>query len=238
MTLTNLEADFKKAADPARARHLARYFKTGKGEYAEGDKFLGLTVPVTRSLAAKYRDLPLKDIKSLLASPWHEHRLCALMLLLERFRRGGTPERAEIYGLYLANTRFINNWDLVDLSAPGIMGGWLKDKSRKPLYRLAASELVWERRIAVLACFNFIKDGESSDALAIARRLLDDEHDLMHKAVGWMLREVGKKCSKKILLDFLKAEYARLPRTALRYAIEKFPANRRKRLLAGNFSED
>jgi len=238
MTLSDLKTDLERAADPARAALLARYFKTGKGGYAEGDKFLGLTVPVVRNLAAKHRDLPLKDIKSLLTSPWHEHRLCALMLLLERFRRGGTPERAEIYRLYLSNTRFINNWDLVDLTAPGIAGGWLKDKSRKPLYSLAASRLVWERRIAVLACFNFIKDGESSDALAISRRLLDDEHDLMHKAVGWMLREVGKKCSKKILLDFLKAEYARLPRTALRYAIEKFPANRRKRLLAGNFSED
>jgi len=233
--LRALKNEFKRAADPEKAKLLARFFKTGKGEYAEGDKFLGLTVPATRLLAGKYIDLPPVEIKTLLASPWHEERLCALLLLVEKFRTGGAAERKEIYGVYLANARFINNWDLVDLTAPAIAGGWLKDKSRKPLYRLAGSKLLWERRIAILACFSFIKDGESADALAIARRLLNDGHDLMHKAVGWMLREVGKRCSEKILLDFLKDNYARLPRTTLRYAIEKFPEKRRKKLLAGKF---
>ncbi len=235
MTLTSLKKDFRADADPARARLLCRYFKTGKGEYAEGDRFLGLTVPATRALAKKHKDLPLADIKALLPSPWHELRVCALMLLAERFKKGGADERKEIYGFYLANTRFINNWDLVDMSAPVIAGGWLRDKSRRPLYGLAGSKLVWERRIAVLACFNFIKDGESADALAIARRLLADKHGLIHKAVGWMLREVGNRCSEKVLLDFLKAGYARLPRTTLRYAIERFPAKIRKRLLSGVF---
>lgn len=235
MALTTLKADFLKAADPEKARLLARYFKTGKGEYAEGDKFLGLTTPVMRALSKKYEDLPLEDVKKLLSSPWHEHRACALSLLEERFDRGSAAQKKAVYLFYLANTRYINNWDLVDMSAPAIVGGWLKDKSRAPLYRLAGSELLWDRRIAILACFNFIKNGESADALALARRLLDDKHDLMHKAAGWMLREVGKRCSEGLLLDFLKSNYARLPRTTLRYAIERFPKNKRKELLAGKF---
>lgn len=235
MTLKDLKRDLRAAADTGRAALLARYFKTGKGEYAEGDKFLGLTVPATRGIANKYKDLPLTDVQNLLSSPWHEERLCALLLLVEKFGKGGAAERKKIYRLYLAKTRSINNWDLVDLSAPRLVGGWLRDRSRKPLYRLAGSKLLWDRRIAMLACFNFIYDGESADALAIARLLLDDEHDLMHKAVGWMLRETGKRCSEKLLLAFLKDNYARLPRTTLRYAIEKFPPKKRKALLAGNF---
>ena len=229
-----LLTEFRKAADPAKARLLAGFFKTGKGEYAEGDKFLGLTVPATRAIAKRYRDLPLPAVKRLLASPWHEHRLCALLLLEERFRRE-PGEREKIYRFYLANTRRINNWDLVDLSAPRIVGEWLKDKDRAPLYLLAASKSLWERRIAMVACFAFIYEGESRDALAIAERLLGDKHDLMHKAVGWMLREVGKRCSEKALLGFLRRHYRRLPRTALRYAIERFPEKRRKALLAGRF---
>lgn len=234
-SLKALKAELKKAADPGKAKLLARYFKTGRGEYAEGDRFLGLTVPATGSLAKKYRDLPLAAAKVLLRSPWHEERVCALMLLKDKFSRGGAEEKKEIYKFYLANTRFINNWDLVDMSAPVIVGGWLKSRRRAPLYRLAGSKLLWDRRIAILACFNFIKDGESADALALARRLLADEHDLMHKAVGWMLRETGARCSEKILLGFLKANYARLPRTALRYAIEKFPGTKRKKILSGIF---
>ena len=233
--LTALSADFKKAADPAKAALLARFFKTGKGEYAEGDRFLGLTVPQTRLLAKKYQALPLTAAVTLLHSPWHEERVCALVLLAENFRRGGEKEKKGIYRLYLANTRYINNWDLVDMSAPRIVGGWLADKSRRPLFRLAKSELLWERRIAMLACLNFIVNGESATALEIAGALLADEHDLMHKAVGWMLRETGKRCSQKVLLAFLRANYARLPRTALRYAIERFPLKKRKALLAGKF---
>ena len=232
-----LTAAFRLAADPAKAKLLQRFFKTGSGEYAEGDKFLGLTVPVTRLLARRFGALPEAGILRLLRSPWHEHRLCALLLLTENFERGTQAQKDRIFALYLANTRYINNWDLVDLSAPQVVGGWLADKSKKPLFELARSKLLWERRIAILACFAFIKAGESATALRLARRLLDDRHDLMHKAVGWMLREVGKRCSEKLLLDFLRENYARLPRTALRYAIERFPEKRRKRLLAGDFTD-
>jgi len=234
-SLAALRTEFERAADPTTAKALSRFFKTGKGEYAQGDRFLGLMVPQTRLLAAKFRGLPDKDIFALLRSPWHEERLCALLMLKEKFLRGGTKEKAGIYRGYLSNTRFINNWDLVDITAPEIVGGWLKDKSKRPLHELAASGLLWERRIAVLACFKFIQVGESSDALAIAGKLLSDGHDLMHKAVGWMLREVGKRCSETILLDFLRENYQRLPRTALRYAIERFPETKRKKLLAGIF---
>jgi 3-methyladenine DNA glycosylase AlkD len=231
--LNAIRRDFNVAADARQAALLARYFKTGKGEYAEGDKFLGLMVPATRALAKKYSGLPLGAVRALLRSAWHEHRLCALFMLAERFAREGEPGRKKIYGLYLANTRYINNWDLVDASAPRITGVWLIDKSRRPLYRLAASRSVWERRIAMLSCFAFIARGESADALAIARKLLNDKHDLIHKAVGWMLREVGSRCSREELLSFLRANYARLPRTTLRYAIEKFLPARRKALLQG-----
>lgn len=235
MSLAGLKGDFAAAADPAKAALLARFFKTGRGEYAEGDKFLGLTVPATRAIAKKHRDLPLSDVAALLRSPWHEHRLCALLLLEAEFRRGGPELREKIYKLYLANASFINNWDLVDLSAPRIVGVWLKDRSRAPLYELARSPLLWERRIAMLACFAFIYDGDGADGLKIARLLLGDKHDLMHKAVGWMLREIGKRCSEKLLLDFLEKNYARLPRTTLRYAIERFSVSKRKQFLAGRF---
>jgi len=233
--LKEINSAFEKAADPEKAAVLLRFFKTGKGEYAEGDRFLGLTVPATRGIARKYTGLPLGAIKALLRSPWHERRLCALLLLEERFAKENGPGRARIYELYLAHTRYINNWDLVDLSAPGIVGEWLKTRSRRPLYRLARSRDLWERRIAMIACFAFIYDGEAADALAIARLLLGDKHDLIHKAVGWMLREVGKRCSEKELSGFLRENYARLPRTTLRYAIERFPAGRRKAALRGEF---
>lgn len=233
--LNDIKRDFRRVADARQAAVLARYFKTGKGEYGEGDRFLGLKVPVIRALARKHAGLPMGAVLSLLRSPWHEHRFCALLMLSERFAGEGEPGRKKIYGLYLANTRYINNWDLVDLSAPGITGEWLADKSRRPLHRLAVSKNVWERRIAMLSCFAFIRRGESADALAIARRLLGDGHDLIHKAVGWMLREVGSRCSQGELLSFLRANYDRLSRTSLRYAIEKFPPARRKAFLRGSF---
>lgn len=236
MNAAALLGELRAAADPAKAAVLRRFFKTGKGEYAEGDKFLGLTAPVARAIAMKYAGLPHDEILKLLRSPVHEARSCALAIMVRRFERGAAEERRAIYGAYLANTAFINNWDLVDLSAPQIVGGWLKDRSRAPLYRLAASELLWERRIAMLACFAFIKDGDCADALKIARLLLGDRHDLMHKAVGWMLRETGKRCSEKALTDFLRDNYDALPRTALRYAIERFPAARRKAMLRGVFA--
>ncbi len=232
---SGLRVELRRAARPGHAALLQRFFKTGKGEYGEGDKFLGLTVPEVRAAATKYRGLGLAGIKTLLASPWHEDRLCALILLVDMFRRGDETVRAAVFKFYLANTRFINNWDLVDVSAPRIVGGWLKDKDRKILLKLAASRSLWERRISMLACFAFIDEGESAYALKLAEKLLDDKEDLMHKVVGWMLREIGKRCSEKVLVAFLKKNYARLPRTTLRYAIERFPIQRRKALLKGVF---
>lgn len=234
-SLRSIDSHFKKAASAKKAALLSRFFKTGKGEYAEGDKFLGLMVPATRIIAKKHSELSLKDVIRLLRSPWHEQRLCALMILLERFRKEDTAGKKRIYDLYLANTRFINNWDLVDLSCHGIVGEWLADKSRRPLYRLARSRMLWERRIAIVSCFAFLRRGEAKDTLAIAELLLKDEHDLIHKAVGWLLRETGKQCSEKDLTCFLRDNYDHLPRTTLRYAIERFPPLRRKAMLAGRF---
>ena len=234
--IIRIKTDFKKAANPGKAALLARFFKTGKGEYAEGDRFHGLTVPQTRLLSKKYGALPLSRLKRLLNSPWHEERLCALLMLVENFRCGTEKEKAVIYHFYLGNTRYINNWDLVDLSAPRIVGGWLADKSKAPLFTLARSKDLWEKRVSIIACFEFIYAGRAEPALKIIKIHLRDPHDLIHKAAGWMLREIGKRCSEKILLDFLKKNYHALPRTTLRYAIEKFPPAKRARLLAGNFS--
>ncbi len=230
-----IRSDLRREADPAKALLLSRFFKTGKGQYAEGDKFLGITVPVSRAIAGKHAGLSLRCVMELLRSPWHEERLCALLLMLERFRKGNEGVKRRIYELYLANTSRINNWDLVDLSAPGIAGEWLAGRRRRPLYRLARSRRLWERRIAVVACFAFLRRGESGDALAIAEMLLSDKHDLIHKAVGWLLREVGKRSSERALTDFLRDNYARMPRTALRYAIERFPLERRRNMLRGRF---
>ncbi len=233
--LKAVRAELAKSADSRKAKILAGFFKTGKGEYAEGDIFLGITVPKTRLIAIKYSGLlTLAQLSSLLSSPFHEERLAALLILKERYARGNDSERSRIYLLYLANTRFINNWDLVDLSAEHIVGAWLKDKSKQPLLRLIKSRIIWERRIALLASFHYIKAGESALTLRLVKRVLDDRHDLMHKAAGWMLREVGKRCSRNILKEFLKANYNRLPRTALRYAIEHFPEKERLRYLRGN----
>jgi 3-methyladenine DNA glycosylase AlkD len=209
-----------------------RYFKTGPGQYGEGDRFLGVTVPQTRRVVREFRELPLAEVAALLRSPWHEVRLCALLLLVRRFERGDAAERRAIFALYLGSTAHIDSWDLVDLSAPRIVGGWLQDRSRAPLYRLARSRRLWERRIAILATAHFIARLDFADALALSEILLDDDHDLMHKAVGWMLREVGKR-DVGALEAFLEAHRARMPRTALRYAIERFPEAQRRRFLRG-----
>jgi 3-methyladenine DNA glycosylase AlkD len=209
-----------------------RYFKTGPGQYGEGDRFLGVTVPQTRRVVREFRELPLAEVAALLRSPWHEVRLCALLLLVRRFERGDAAERRAIFALYLRSTAHIDSWDLVDLSAPRIVGGWLQDRSRAPLYRLARSRRLWERRIAILATAHFIARLDFADALALSEILLDDDHDLMHKAVGWMLREVGKR-DVGALEAFLEAHRARMPRTALRYAIERFPEAQRRRFLRG-----
>ena len=236
--LKAIRTEFRKAADAGKAELLSGFFKTGRGQYAEGDKFLGLTVPQTRLLAKRYAGpLTLAQTSALLRSPFHEERLAALLILKEKYARGNAAAKARIFRLYLSNTRFINNWDLVDLSAEHIAGAWLEDKDKQPLFRLIRSKVLWERRIALLAAFRYIKAGESALTLKLVKEVLNDKHDLMHKAAGWMLREVGKRCSKKVLKDFLKANYNRLPRTALRYAIEHFPENERRKYLRGNFAK-
>lgn len=231
-TLAALRADLRRRADPRRATILAGFFKTGPGQYGEGDRFLGITVPQLRALVREYRELPLADIDRLLHSAFHEERLLALLLWVERCRRGDHAERARIYAKYLKSTRYINNWDLVDLSAEHIVGRHLVDRNRRPLYRLARSRKLWERRIAMLASFHYIKRGDFGDALAIARLLLADAHDLIHKAVGWMLREIGKR-DRERLEGFLRRHYRRMPRTMLRYAIERLPPARRRQYLSG-----
>jgi 3-methyladenine DNA glycosylase AlkD len=218
------------AGSPRHAAVLQRFFKTGPGEYGEGDVFLGVRVPAVRKLAARYRDAPLTTVRALLRSPIHEVRLLALLLLVRRFEREGEPERERIYRLYLAHTRWINNWDLVDLSAPNIVGTHLLARSRGPLYRLARSHSLWERRIAVLATLAFIRQGQFADALDIADRLLRDREDLVQKAVGWMLREVGKR-DRAAEEAFLRPRCRAMPRTMLRYAIERFPPAARRRYL-------
>ncbi|MCG3148690.1 MAG: hypothetical protein PCFJNLEI_02135 [Verrucomicrobiae bacterium] len=223
MALNELRRDMRHAANPTRAVVSQRFFKTGPGEYAEGDRFLGLTVPQIRSFVKQYRELSFRDTCRLLRSPIHEERLLALLLLVEANRRGDATQRRQIYRCYLANTRYINNWDLVDSSAEHIVGS----QSGAPLSKLARSASLWERRIAIIATFHFIKRGEFAPTLRIARQLLGDEHDLIHKAVGWMLREVGKR-DLPALEGFLQEHHRRMPRTMLRYAIERLPERRRQ----------
>jgi len=218
-------------ADPEAARVARWFFKTGPGEYGAGDRFLGIRAAPMRAAARRFADLPLGQIERLLASPWHEDRSLALLVLTGRFRRAAAAERAAIVRFYLAHADRVNNWDLVDLSAPHILGEWLADRPRGGLTRLAASPNLWERRIAVLATLAFIRRGEFGDTLRLARRLRDDPHDLLHKAVGWMLREVGKR-DVAVLRRFLDAHGPRLPRTALRYAIERLRPAERRRYLA------
>ncbi len=205
-----------------------RFFKCGPGEYGEGDQFLGVTVPAQRGVARRFRELPLDAADALLTSPIHEERLTALLILVDQFTRSTDNRvRGRIFRLYMKRIRFINNWDLVDTSAGPIVGGWLTDKPRHLLDRLARSPHLWSRRVAMLATFHFIQRGEHRDAVRIAARLVDDDHDLIHKAVGWMLREVDKRASKAALTTFLEQYAATMPRTMLRYAIERLPTRER-----------
>lgn len=229
-SLHALRSKLRRLASPVRARNLSWFFKTAPGEYGAGDQFIGIRVPVLRAFAREFRSLPLSNAVKLLQSPVHEERLLALILLVNAFERTDETERVEIYKLYLANLGHINNWDLVDVSAPRIVGPHLESRSRKILQRLAHSKNLWRRRVAILATFHFIRLGDFSDALRLAEWLLEDEHDLMHKAVGWMLREIGKR-DVAALRQFLNQHAVRMPRTMLRYAIEKFPERERKRYL-------
>jgi len=230
MSAVRIKRLLRSFASKEKAALLMRFFKTGPGQYGEGDRFLGIMVPQTRQVVKEFRDAPLPAVMKLLRSPWHEERLCALLLLVNKFQRGDDALRKRIFGLYMRNTRHINNWDLVDLSAHKIVGPYLDGGSRALLYRLVRSMNIWERRIAVIATFHYVARSEFRDSLALAEMLLDDDHDLMHKAVGWMLREVGKK-DVAVLEGFLKRHHGRMPRTALRYAIERFPEAKRKRYL-------
>jgi 3-methyladenine DNA glycosylase AlkD len=231
--LENLRKDLNLYASPQKAEALKRFFKTGKGQYGEGDIFIGVQVPDSRKIVRKYASISLKDILILLRSKIHEKRLIALLIMVERSKRSDECERGILYKKYLENTKYINNWDLVDLSADKIVGSYLFDKPKDILYSLAASENLWERRISILATFDFIKKGLSEDTLKLAKILLNDRHDLIHKAVGWMLREVGKRCSQAILEKFLLANYKQMPRTMLRYAIERLPEVLRVQYLNG-----
>jgi len=226
-------ARLSELGDPDVAARSQRFFKTGPGEYGEGDRFLGIRVPVIRKVVREVRHIELGDALELLRSPLHEARLLALLILVDRYSRAGTPaERRAIYRAYLDHTEFINNWDLVDASAEHIVGAYLFERNRKPIYRLAGSISLWERRIAVLATFHFIKREQYDDTLAVAGLLLDDPEDLIHKAVGWMLREVGNR-DRPAENRFLRKHYRRMPRTMLRYAIEKFPEKSRRAYLRG-----
>lgn len=229
--IKELRADLKRLGSKEKAKVLQRFFKTGPGEYAEGDIFIGITVPVIRSLAKKYQALPLCDVRRSLTSPIHEERLLSLLILILKYRSSDLSGKKKICSMYLKHTRYINNWDLVDVTAKHIVGDFLRNKDRSPLYELAKSEDLWERRIAILSTFHFIERGDFDDTLRIAEMLLSDEHDLIHKAVGWMLREVGKRdiASEE---KFLKKHCAVMPRTALRYAIERFPEDKRKAYLS------
>lgn len=231
-TLDEVRARLREHASPRDALGARRYFKTGPGEYGEGDVFIGVRVPAVRRLAKEFRALPPEDAAELLRSPVHEERLLALHLLAGAYARGDDAVRGRVFETYLANTRHVNNWDLVDSSAADIVGAHLAGGGRTLLDRLAASPSPWERRIAIVATLRFIRRGELADTLRVAALLLGDRHDLIHKAVGWMLREVGKR-DRAALEAFLREHGRGMPRTMLRYAIERFPEPLRRAWLRG-----
>ena len=222
MKSIEIQKELETYVDPVKREYLPGFFKTGKGEYGEKDIFIGIPVPVTRSIVKQYLDTPLDQLEILLHNPVHELRMAALLCMVEQFKKADANRREAIYRTYLSNTAYINNWDLVDLSAAQIVGCHLEEKDHAPLYRLAQSSLIWEQRISIVSTWQWIRKGRFDDTLAIADILLYNKHDLIRKAVGWMLREVGKK-DKTRLCTFLDTRYRNMPRTMLRYAIEKFP---------------
>lgn len=233
ISLKSIRSHIRSLANPTIAEHSARFFKSGPGEYAEGDICLGVRVPVIRQIAKEFVQADLQVIFKLLKSKYHEERLLALIMMGNRCKKA--PDSAEhkvIYDHYLANTQYVNNWDLVDCSAHYIVGRYLLNRSRKPLYKLAKSKLLWDRRISMIANWIFIREGETEDVLKLAEIHLNDEHDLMHKAVGWMLREMGKR-HRESETEFLDRHYKQMPRTMLRYAIEKYPEKDHQAYLKG-----
>jgi len=232
VSIKEVKAHMQELSNPKIAEHSLRFFKTGPGEYGEGDVFLGIRVPVTRKVARKFRELSLDQILKLLKSKFHEERLLALFMLVALFKKGDDIEKKNIYNAYLGHTDSINNWDLVDGSAHQIVGGYLFERDRRPLYKLVKSKSLWERRISMIATYTFIKKNDFVDTLKLSEILLPDEEDLIHKAVGWMLREVGK-LDLEVEEKFLRKHYKKMPRTMLRYAIEKFVEKRRQGYLQG-----
>ncbi len=232
MTLLNEQEILRELGDPAIAEHSLRFFKTGKGEYGEGDQFLGIRVPILRKHAKLFRHLSLAETEQLLQSGFHEERLCALIILVQKYNDGTTGEQQQVFDLYLRSTAYINGWDLVDSSAHHIVGKHLLNSNRDLLYSLARSWSLWERRISIISTFHFIRQLQYSDTISISAELLNDREDLIHKAVGWMLREVGKR-DLAVEEEFLQSCYKTMPRTMLRYAIERFPQEKRQCYLKG-----
>lgn len=229
--LKMLHRDVQNEKNSKKAQILSRFFKTGKGEYGEGDQFVGITVPQCRTIAKKYKDLSIPDLSTLIKSPIHEERLIALLIAVSNYKGAKDEKKKQLFHWYQNHLKWINNWDLVDLSAPSIMGAYLDNKDISVLIHLAHSSLLWERRIAVISTFYFIKKGRFKEILLITDILLQDKHDLIHKAVGWMLREVGKRCSQKVLEQYLESNSAKMPRTMLRYAIEKLSTEKKKKFM-------
>ena len=229
--LNNLRKEIHSLSNPQKAKIYRRFFKTGKGEYGEGDIFLGITVPQSRKIAKKYADLKFNEITALLKSKINEERVIALLILVNNYQKN-EEKRKNIFDFYLKSTKYINNWDLVDLTADKILGHYISNKTKDILCKLSKSENLWERRIAIVSTFHFIKNNQFDETLKISKLLLKDKHDLIHKAVGWMLREVGKR-SQSTLKTFLRAHYKKMPRTMLRYAIERFSPEERKAYLFG-----
>ncbi len=232
MSLKEARTALHRHAHPERGAFLRSFFKTGPGQYAEGDVFIGVTVPLTRDVAKRFRHLGFADLSALLQSKIHEERFLALVLLVSQFERAEESKRKPFFDFYLKHVKRINNWDLVDVSAPRLVGAYLENRERNVLHRLAKSKNLWERRIAIVSTFYFIRRDDFTDCLKICKTLIHDEHDLIHKACGWMLREVGKS-DVKTLETFLARYHRKLPRTTLRYAIERFPPARRKAYLTG-----
>jgi len=231
MMLNQIKKELKQLSNPEKAKTLSRFFKTGKGEYGEGDIFLGIPVPEQRKVAKRHIDISFTDLQELLNSKFHEYRLTGMLILVFKYEKTDISGKNKIFRFYLNNTKNINNWDLVDLSAPKIIGDYLINRNTSILFELAKSNNLWERRIAILSTFRFIRNNDFKDAINISKTLLNDEHDLIHKAVGWMLREIGKRNQEKEE-EFLRKYYGQMPRTMLRYAIEKFSENKRKKYLS------
>jgi len=232
MNLTEVKKQISELSNPEDAKNLSKYFKTGKGEYGEGDIFIGIRMPVLRSIAKKAIDIDATEIISLLSSKIHEERMLALLILMYKFQKADAELQRKIFEIYIDNRKYINNWDLVDVCTPNVIGAYLLNKDRSILYNLAKSASLWDKRIAIISTFHFIKHNQFDDTFKIADILLTDKHDLIHKAVGWMLREIGKR-DLKAEKKFLKTRYNNMPRTMLRYAIERFEETERQKYLKG-----